>query len=223
MHRGRGSLRPRLPAKSDGRSWSIHFCAPTSSAHPASRRHRPAPADPSGWAEPRTAARRLRHHGRAGSELACGARADCEATFAFALGWSLRALYARLRRRTGLGLGDVKFLRAATAWTGLEHVPVLILIASGTALAALALDALSGQRIGAATRLPFGPFLAIGLHAGCFLRRWHDAERPHYCASWPTLRIAPITETISPPIRPPTAIVTRGVVGASNRSMRWRV
>ena len=38
-----------------------------------------------------------------------------EATFAFALGWSLRALYARLRRRTDLGLGDVKFLGAATA------------------------------------------------------------------------------------------------------------
>ena len=91
-----------------------------------------------------------------------------EATLAFALGWSLRALYARLRGQTGLGLGDVKFLGAATAWTGLEPLPILILIASGTALASLGLAALAGRRIGATTRLPFGPFLALGLHATLF-------------------------------------------------------
>lgn len=91
-----------------------------------------------------------------------------EATLAFALGWSLRALYARLRGRTGLGLGDVKFLGAATAWTGPEPLPILILIASGTALASLGLAALAGRRIGATTRLPFGPFLALGLHATLF-------------------------------------------------------
>ena len=92
-----------------------------------------------------------------------------EAALAFALGWSLRALYARLRGRTGLGLGDVKFLGAATAWAGLEQLPILILIASGTALAALGLAALAGRRIGATTRLPFGPFLALGLHGALFL------------------------------------------------------
>ena len=92
-----------------------------------------------------------------------------EAGLAFALCWSLRALYGRLRGRTGLGLGDVKFLGAATAWTGLAQLPILILIASGTALAALGLAALAGRRIGATTRLPFGPFLALGLHAALFL------------------------------------------------------
>lgn len=91
-----------------------------------------------------------------------------EAALAFALGWSLRALYARLRGRTGLGLGDVKFLGAATAWTGLEAVPILILIASVTALAAVGLAVLAGRRVGATTRLPFGPFLALGLHAALF-------------------------------------------------------
>ncbi|MCJ2063294.1 hypothetical protein MKK63_11295 [Methylobacterium sp. J-088] len=35
--------------------------------------------------------------------------------------WWLRALYARLRGRTGLG--DVQFLGTATAWTGLAQMP----------------------------------------------------------------------------------------------------
>lgn len=84
---------------------------------------------------------------------------------AFGLLWALRALYARLRGRTGLGLGDVKFVGAATAWIGLAGLPILILIASTTALAALALAALAGRAVTRDLRLPFGPFLAVGLHA----------------------------------------------------------
>jgi leader peptidase (prepilin peptidase) / N-methyltransferase len=92
-----------------------------------------------------------------------------EAALAYALAWGLRALHARLRGRIGLGLGDVKFLAAATAWTGLAQLPLVILVASLAALLALGLAALSGRRIGAATRLPFGPFLALGLHAALLL------------------------------------------------------
>jgi leader peptidase (prepilin peptidase) / N-methyltransferase len=92
-----------------------------------------------------------------------------EAALAFGLAWALRALHARLRGRIGLGLGDVKFLAAATAWTGLAPLPVLILVASLAALAALAAGALAGRRIDAATRLPFGPFLALGLHVALVL------------------------------------------------------
>lgn len=92
-----------------------------------------------------------------------------EAAAAFGLSWSIRALHARLRGRIGLGLGDVKFLGAATAWIGLTQLPVLILIASGTALAAIGLAALAGRRVGAETRLPFGPFLALGLHGALLL------------------------------------------------------
>jgi leader peptidase (prepilin peptidase)/N-methyltransferase len=88
-----------------------------------------------------------------------------QAAMAFGLLWALRALYTRLRGRTGLGLGDVKFVCAATAWIGLTGLPFLILIASTTALAALALAALAGRQITREFRLPFGPFLAVGLHA----------------------------------------------------------
>ncbi|KQT59708.1 peptidase A24 [Methylobacterium sp. Leaf456] len=92
-----------------------------------------------------------------------------QAAVAFGLLWALRALYARLRGRTGLGLGDVKFVGAATAWVGLAGLPFLILIASTAALVALALAALAGRQITREFRLPFGPFLAVGLHAALLM------------------------------------------------------
>jgi leader peptidase (prepilin peptidase)/N-methyltransferase len=42
---------------------------------------------------------------------------------------------------------------------------VLILAASLSALAAVGLVALAGRRVARTTALPFGPFLALGLHA----------------------------------------------------------
>ncbi|MCP1539448.1 prepilin peptidase [Methylorubrum extorquens] len=83
---------------------------------------------------------------------------------AFLLAWSLRAAYARLGGRTGLGLGDVKFIGAAAAWTGLAGLPLMILVASLSALAAFGLAVLAGRRLDGASRLPFAPFLALGLH-----------------------------------------------------------
>lgn len=92
-----------------------------------------------------------------------------QAGAAFGLLWGLRALYAWARGRSGLGLGDVKFIGAATAWVGLAGLPLLILIASTAALAALALAALLGRAVTRDFRLPFGPFLALGLHAALLL------------------------------------------------------
>ena len=88
-----------------------------------------------------------------------------EAGLAFVLFLGLRALHARLRGRVGLGLGDVKFLGAASVWTGLAGLPLLVFTGSVTALGAILAGRLAGARITAATRLPFGPFLAFGLHA----------------------------------------------------------
>jgi leader peptidase (prepilin peptidase)/N-methyltransferase len=104
----------------------------------------------------------------AGGAPAAGSRL-AEAGLAFGLVWALRALHARLSGRIGLGLGDVKFMGAATAWTGLAGLPVLILGASLSALALVGLCALAGRRIERATALPFGPFLALGLHAALLL------------------------------------------------------
>ncbi|MET7243166.1 A24 family peptidase [Methylobacterium sp. EM32] len=92
-----------------------------------------------------------------------------QAGLAYGLFRALRALHARASGRIGLGLGDVKFIAAATAWTGLAGLPVLILAASLSALAAIGLLALAGRAVGRETALPFGPFLALGLHAALLI------------------------------------------------------
>lgn len=86
-----------------------------------------------------------------------------DAALAGALLLALRWVHRRWRGTVGLGLGDVKFLAAATLWTGFAGLTLLVLVASLAALAALALAALGGRRVGRATRIPFGPFLALGL------------------------------------------------------------
>ena len=71
-------------------------------------------------------------------------------------------LYHYIRGRDGLGLGDAKLLAAAGAWLGMEGVPTTLLIASLSGLGAALLGRLAGRPISADTRLPFGPFLALG-------------------------------------------------------------
>ncbi|MCJ2048006.1 prepilin peptidase [Methylobacterium sp. J-078] len=93
-----------------------------------------------------------------------------QAALAYGLFAALRAGYGRLRGRTGLGLGDVKFVAAAMPWIGLAQLPLMILVASTSALLAVAALRLTGRRIGADTRLPFGPFLVLGLHGAQLLR-----------------------------------------------------
>jgi leader peptidase (prepilin peptidase)/N-methyltransferase len=73
----------------------------------------------------------------------------------------LRALYARLRAREGLRLGDVKLAGVAGAWLDWLTIPVAIEIAAFTALTAYILRNLARKRpLHAAGLLPFGLFLA---------------------------------------------------------------
>jgi leader peptidase (prepilin peptidase)/N-methyltransferase len=75
--------------------------------------------------------------------------------------FGLRAAYRRLRGREGMGLGDVKLAGAGGVWLGWHAIPIAIEIAALSALAALALRHVLGRRrVHAATRLPFGLFLA---------------------------------------------------------------
>jgi leader peptidase (prepilin peptidase)/N-methyltransferase len=80
-----------------------------------------------------------------------------------AIFWLLRRLYFAVRKTQGLGLGDVKFLAAATLWIGVQGIPTLLLVATLTALAAAGSLQLAGRGMTRQTSLPFGPFLAIGL------------------------------------------------------------
>jgi leader peptidase (prepilin peptidase)/N-methyltransferase len=68
--------------------------------------------------------------------------------------------YRRLRGRDGLGLGDAKLLAALGAWLGLSSLPIILVLASCTGLAAAGAGMLLGKRVTAATAIPFGPFLA---------------------------------------------------------------
>lgn len=77
--------------------------------------------------------------------------------------WLLRRLYFAFRGIQGLGLGDVKFLAAAGIWVGLAGIPLVLLIATITALACAGVLQLSGRALTARTSLSFGPFLAAGL------------------------------------------------------------
>ncbi|MEP3893193.1 MAG: A24 family peptidase [Litorimonas sp.] len=76
--------------------------------------------------------------------------------------WGFSAWYQHRFARTGLGLGDVKFIAAATVWVGPLALPYMLLIASSAGIVV----ALVGRRqfVGDAGQIavPFGPFLAFG-------------------------------------------------------------
>ena len=77
--------------------------------------------------------------------------------------WLLRRLYFSFRGIQGLGLGDVKFLGAAGIWVGVAGIPLVLLVATITALACVGIAKISGRALTAQTSMSFGPFLAAGL------------------------------------------------------------
>lgn len=77
-----------------------------------------------------------------------------------AIGW----LYRRLRGKDGLGMGDAKLMAAAGAWVGWQGLPSVVVLAASLGLAWTAAEAVLRRRpLEAGARLPFGPFLCLGL------------------------------------------------------------
>ena len=73
---------------------------------------------------------------------------------------AVAAFYRVLRGRTGLGGGDARLFAASGAWLGWESLPIVL---GGAATAGLIVALVLWRReINAATRLPFGVFLAAG-------------------------------------------------------------
>jgi len=68
--------------------------------------------------------------------------------------------YRALRRRDGLGWGDVKLFAAGGAWVGWAGLPSVLLLA---ALIGLAAALAGGRTLSAASKLPFGPALALAI------------------------------------------------------------
>lgn len=73
-----------------------------------------------------------------------------------------RSGYQRIRGRDGLGFGDVKFMAGAGLWVGWQGLAPLLLVASASALAYVAVRGMSGCRLDPPGKLPFGPFLSLG-------------------------------------------------------------
>ena len=103
---------------------------------------------------------------------AAGLEAIAEAMVVAAIFWLFRRLYFAFRKVQGLGLGDVKFLAAATPWVGIAGIPMLLLIAALSALLAIGAAQFAGQRLSRQTSLPFGPFLALGLLSTLAAQHW---------------------------------------------------
>jgi leader peptidase (prepilin peptidase) / N-methyltransferase len=81
----------------------------------------------------------------------------------FAIFFSVRVLYFRLRNREGIGLGDAKLLAAAGAWIGLRGLASAVLLGSLAALTIVLLQWLRGDAISRTDRVPFGAFLCLGI------------------------------------------------------------
>jgi len=75
--------------------------------------------------------------------------------------WGFRIL----AKKEGMGYGDFKLLAAIGAWTGWQVLPVVIIVSAGLG-AVIGSLALWLSRKGADTRIPFGPYLALGGIAG---------------------------------------------------------
>jgi leader peptidase (prepilin peptidase)/N-methyltransferase len=75
----------------------------------------------------------------------------------------LRRCYAWIRRREGLGFGDVKLAAAVGAWLPLDMIPLCFGLAASTALVAVVTAHLRGRPIAAEAKLPFGAFLCPSL------------------------------------------------------------
>ncbi|WP_292885678.1 A24 family peptidase [Nisaea sp.] len=75
--------------------------------------------------------------------------------------WLVGVAYQRCRGTDGLGLGDVKLIAGLGAWIGVGALPLMILMASGGALAVLAGAGIARGSIARNARISFGPFLAL--------------------------------------------------------------
>lgn len=77
--------------------------------------------------------------------------------------WLLAIAYRRLRHRDGLGGGDPILLAAGGAWVAWIGLPSVLLWASVSALSLVGARLVLRRAVSGQDRLPFGPFLAIGI------------------------------------------------------------
>lgn len=74
--------------------------------------------------------------------------------------WLLAQVYHLVRRREGLGMGDLKLLAAMGAWSGAMILPVVIFVASILALATIVTIRIV-RRSALGGEFPFGPWIIL--------------------------------------------------------------
>ena len=91
--------------------------------------------------------------------------------------FAIRAGYARLRGRQGLGLGDVKLAFVAGVWLDWFIIPIAIELAAFAALSVYLLRQIScGRTLSPRSRIPFGLFFAPAIWICWVLEvRWAGA------------------------------------------------
>lgn len=105
--------------------------------------------------------------------LASPDRSFLDALFGVLLGggffYAIAYIYAVLRKREGLGGGDIKLMGTLGAFLGWQCIPYIILVSSlvGSVLGVLILTV---RRKGMSTEIPYGPYIAVA--ALSFLFEW---------------------------------------------------
>ena len=75
--------------------------------------------------------------------------------------WCVYWAFRLIAKKEGMGFGDFKLLAAIGAWTGWQVLPVVIVISAGLG-AVIGSIVLGLSKKGVDTRIPFGPYLALG-------------------------------------------------------------
>jgi leader peptidase (prepilin peptidase)/N-methyltransferase len=84
--------------------------------------------------------------------------------------WLVYWGFRLIAKKEGMGYGDFKLLAALGAWLGWQLLPFVVLVSAGTG-AIVGGVLLWRARRGIETRIPFGPYLALGGLAGLLFGR----------------------------------------------------
>jgi leader peptidase (prepilin peptidase)/N-methyltransferase len=100
-------------------------------------------------------------------ELTGGLSALSRAGLMAVMFFIVRVAYRQIRKREGLGLGDVKLAAAAGAWVSLTMMPIVIEMAAVSGLAMYLWRQTKRRRLlRANSRIPFGAFFALAIWSG---------------------------------------------------------
>ena len=105
------------------------------------------------------------------------------AVLGYMLLWSVYWAFRLVAKKEGMGYGDFKLLAAIGAWTGWQVLPFVIVVSAGLG-AVIGSLALMLSRRGIDTRIPFGPYLALG---GLPALLWGHAAVVYWVGFFPVL------------------------------------